>query len=46
MFCDNIMLGVYMESIYNITYKSLEDYFVSIGEKKYKEKQIHLQTLL
>ena len=40
MFCDNIILGVYMESIYNITYKKLEDYFVSIGEKKYKAKQL------
>lgn len=40
MFCANIILGVYMESIYNITYKKLEDYFVSIGEKKYKAKQL------
>ena len=30
-----------MESIYNITYKDLEDYFVSIGEKKYKAKQLY-----
>ena len=29
-----------MESIYNITYKKLEDYFVSISEKKYKAKQL------
>ena len=34
------MLGVYMESIYNITYQKLEEYFVSIGEKKYKAKQL------
>ena len=40
MFCANIILGVYMESIYNIKNKKLEDYFVSIGEKKYKAKQL------
>ena len=30
-----------MESIYNITFNELEDYFVSIGEKKYKAKQLY-----
>ena len=37
---DKIILGVCMESIYNITYQKLEDYFVSIQEKKYKAKQL------
>ena len=30
-----------MESIYSITYKKLEDYFLSINEKKYKAKQVY-----
>jgi len=39
--CDKIILGVYMENIYNMTYKKLEDYFISINEKKYKAKQVY-----
>ena len=39
--CDKIILGVYMENIYNMTYKELEDYFLSINEKKYKAKQVY-----
>ena len=39
--CDKIMLGVSMESIYNITYQKLEEYFLSIHEKKYKAKQLY-----
>ena len=34
------MLGVYMENIYSVTYKRLEEYFLSIGEKKYRAKQL------
>ena len=29
-----------MESIYSMTYSNLEEYFVSIGEKKYRAKQL------
>ena len=30
-----------MRSIYSITRKKLEDYFVSIGEKKFKAVQVY-----
>ena len=33
-------MGVCMKSIYNMTYKELENYFLSIGEKKYRAKQL------
>ncbi len=34
------MLGVSMDSIYNITYQDLEKYFININEKKYRAKQV------
>ena len=33
-------MGVCMKSIYGITYKELEEYFISIKEKKYRAKQL------
>ena len=30
-----------MQNIYNITYKKLEEYFIKIGEKKYRAKQLY-----
>lgn len=39
--CGKLMLGVYMKSIYSMTLNNLEEYFISIGEKKYKAKQLY-----
>ena len=36
-----IILGVYMQSIYNMTLNKLEEYFLSINEKKYKARQLY-----
>ena len=33
-------MGVYMKSIYNVTSNELDNYFVSINEKKYRTKQL------
>jgi len=33
-------MGVYMKSIYSMTINELENYFLSIGEKKYRAKQL------
>ena len=33
-------MGVCMESIYSMTSLMLDEYFVSIGEKKYRTKQL------
>ena len=37
---DIIIIGVYMNNIYNYKLDSLEEYFESIGEKKFKARQV------
>ena len=34
-------MGVYMSSIYSITKKDLENYFINLGEKKFKATQVY-----
>ena len=34
-------MGVYMSSIYSITKKDLENYFIDLGEKKFKATQVY-----
>lgn len=37
-------MGVYMSSIYSITKKDLENYFIDLGEKKFKATQVYEWT--
>ena len=34
-------MGVYMNSIYGVTLNELEEYFLNLGEKKFKAKQVY-----